>query len=56
MVDPAGSLSIDEAAAPQPTVSRQPVGLDALAYEYPYYLVALDERRLDCPSGRGSRG
>jgi hypothetical protein len=48
VVDPAGSLSIDEAAARNDRL-RQPLGLDTLAYEYPYYLVALDERRLDLP-------
>ena len=48
VVDPAGSLSIDEAVArnellagPEGSRSAEP------AYEFPYYLVSLDERRLD---------
>ena len=45
VVDPAGSLSIDEAQARSERL-RHPVGLDTLRYEYPYYLSRLDERRL----------
>ena len=48
VVDPAGSLSIDEGAGRNDRL-RRPLGLDTLAYEYPYYLIALDERRLDLP-------
>lgn len=48
VVDPAGSLSIDEASARTERL-RHPAGLDTLRYEYPYYLVGLDERRAALP-------
>ena len=43
VVDPAGSRLLDEV-----TAQREEHGLE-LAYEYPYYLVSLDERRLELP-------
>jgi ppGpp synthetase/RelA/SpoT-type nucleotidyltranferase len=46
VVDPAGSLSIEEATARTEQLAR-PDGSDGLAYEFPHYLISLDERRLE---------
>lgn len=48
VVDPAGTLSIEEAAG-RSERPAEPAGSDGLAYEFPHYLVSLDERRLELP-------
>ena len=46
VVDPAGSLSVEEAAARNDPLAT-PDRVDELEYESPHYLVSLDERRLE---------
>lgn len=48
VVDPAASLMLGEVTAPGELSSRTNDS-DTLAYEYPYYLISLDERRLELP-------
>jgi putative GTP pyrophosphokinase len=46
VVDSAGTFSVEEAAASTEPFARS-LGSDRLTYDYPHYLVSLDERRLE---------
>ena len=46
VIHPTGSLSVEEAAARDDRMAG-PDGVDALEYEFPHYLVSLDDRRLE---------
>lgn len=48
VVDPAGSLPIEDAAARNQLLAK-PGGSEGLTYEFPHYLISLDERRLELP-------
>jgi len=47
-VDPAGSLSAEEAAALTERLA-DPLAADSLSYDFLHYLISLDERRLELP-------
>lgn len=46
VVDSAGTFTVEEAAGSKESFSSS-LGSDGLTYEYPHYLVSLDERRLE---------
>lgn len=48
VVHPVGSLSVDEAAVRNERLTS-PIGSRELTYEFPHYLISLDERRLELP-------